>query len=65
MIEAETTREALYSASVARYRERRRKEIRAQWYCYFCRMADGLRSRAEEYSARAEALMETDEEEET
>lgn len=58
MIEAETTREALYSASVARYRERRRKEIRAQWYGFYCRMADSLRRRAEDYERRAEDLCE-------
>lgn len=44
--------------SVRRYHARQRKEVRAQWYAYFCRLADSLRSRAEEYDRRAEALME-------
>ncbi len=55
--------EVMYAESVRRYNARRynarrRKEIRAQWYCYFSRLADSLRSRAAEYDARAEALME-------
>lgn len=58
MIQADLEREVLYSESVRRYRERRRREIRAAWYCYFCRLADSLRSRAAEYDAKAEALLE-------
>lgn len=58
MTEAETAREELYAGSVHRYRERCRKEIRAEWYCYFRRLADSLRSRAAEYDRRAEALLE-------
>lgn len=50
--------EPSYAESVRRYHARRRKEVRAQWYAYFCRLADSLRSRAEEYDRRAEALME-------
>lgn len=52
--------EAGYVQSVRRYNARRRKEIRAEWYGFFCRMADSLRARAEEYDRRAEALMEPD-----
>jgi hypothetical protein len=54
----ERPEEASYAESVRRYHARQRKEVRAQWYAYFCRLADSLRSRAEEYDRRAEALME-------
>lgn len=54
-------REESYMESVRRYNAQRRKEIQAEWYCYFCRIAESLRARAEEYDRRAEALMETDE----
>jgi hypothetical protein len=50
--------EPSYGESVRRYHERRRKELRAEWYCYFCRLAESLRSRAAEYDRRAEDLME-------
>lgn len=51
-------RDELWAASVRRYHERRRKEIRAEWYCYFCGLAESLRSRAAEADRRAEAFLE-------
>jgi hypothetical protein len=50
--------EPSYAESVRRYHERQRKEVRALWYAYFCRLAESLRSRAAEYDRRAEALLE-------
>lgn len=55
---AQREREELWEASVRRDRERRRREIRAEWYGFFCRMADALRARAAEYDERAEELLE-------
>jgi hypothetical protein len=54
----EREREEMYMESVRRYHARNRKQIRAEWYAYFRRIADSLRARAEEYDQRAEALME-------
>jgi hypothetical protein len=50
--------EELWKASVRRYNARRREENRLAWCDYFGRLAAGLRSRAEEYDHRAEALLE-------
>jgi len=54
----EREREGMYMESVRRYHANNRKQIRAEWYAYFCRIADSLRARAEEYDQRAEELME-------
>ena len=58
MRSAEAQREELYAASVGRHREQERRRARAEWYAFFCRMADALRAQAAEYDERAEALME-------
>lgn len=58
MTMAERAREELWHESVRRYNARRRKEVRAQWYGFYCRMADSLRRRAEDYERRAEDLCE-------
>ena len=52
--------EESYMESVRRHRARRRRELQAAWYCYFCRLADSLRSRAAEYDERALKLLEDD-----
>jgi 16S rRNA A1518/A1519 N6-dimethyltransferase RsmA/KsgA/DIM1 with predicted DNA glycosylase/AP lyase activity len=54
----EREREEMYMESVRKYHTRNRKQIRAEWYAYFRRIAESLRRRAEEYDRRAEALME-------
>lgn len=51
-------REEAWKASVRRYNEHRRQQLRIEWHAYFCRLAACLRSRAEEYDRRAERLME-------
>jgi hypothetical protein len=51
-------RDELWKASVAAYNARRREEHRRQWCDYFRRIATSLRSRAEEYDHRAQALLE-------
>lgn len=55
---AEREREVMYAASVRRFNERRRREIQAEWFTFFSRMAESMRGRAEEYERRAEALCE-------
>jgi hypothetical protein len=49
-------REELWKASVRLYNARRREENRQAWCDYFCRLAESLRARAEEYDNRARAL---------
>lgn len=44
--------------SVRRYNVRRREANRREWCDYFERLATSLRSRAEEYDDRAQALLE-------
>jgi hypothetical protein len=51
-------RDELWKASVAAYNARRREENRLAWCGYFERLATSLRSRAEEYDDRAQALLE-------
>ena len=48
----------LWRQSVAHYNARKREEHRRQWCDYFGRIATSLRSRAEEYDHRAQALLE-------
>jgi hypothetical protein len=50
--------EPLYMESVRRYEDRKREVNRLAWCEYFGRIAAGLRSRAEEYDHRAQALLE-------
>jgi hypothetical protein len=47
-----------WQVSVRRYNVRRREENRLAWCDYFERLATSLRSRAEEYDDRAQALLE-------
>ena len=49
-----------WQESVRRYNVRRREENRLLWCDYFSHLAGSLRTRAEEYDHRAQALMETD-----
>ena len=48
----------LWQESVRRYNARKREENRREWCDYFVRLAASLRSRAEEYDDRAQALLE-------
>ena len=50
--------EPSYLESVRRYNARQRREVRAAWYSFFCRMADNHRSLSENYERRAESLQE-------
>src|SRR5215208_2181947 len=50
--------EELWKESVRRYNARRQEENRLAWCDYFGRIATSLRSRAEEYDHRAQALLE-------
>ncbi|MEJ7815964.1 MAG: hypothetical protein WKF53_12395 [Rubrobacter sp.] len=52
--------EAMYAASVRRFKARQRDHIRWEWVRHFDRMADSHRRLSEDYERRAEALMETD-----
>ena len=51
----------MWAASVRREQERKRREVRTEWYCYFCRLTDSLRRSAEESDRKAAALLEDDE----
>ncbi len=53
---AQREREDLWEASVRRDRERRRCEIRAEWFAFFCRMAQAHAGIAKDYERRAEEL---------
>jgi hypothetical protein len=48
----------LWKESVRRYNARRREANRLAWQGYFERLAASLRSRAQEYDHRAQALLE-------
>ncbi len=50
--------EDLWKASERRHHERLRRERRAEWYCYWSALADSLRRSADEFEAKAEALLE-------
>jgi hypothetical protein len=54
MTTAEREREAVWEKSVRRNRERRRREIRAEWFAHFCRMADNHARISQDYQRRAE-----------
>jgi hypothetical protein len=47
----------LWQESVRRYYARKREQNRREWCDYFERLATSLRSRAEEYDDRAQALL--------
>jgi hypothetical protein len=49
--------EMLWKSSVRRHNEKLRRGRRGEWYCYFSALASSLRKRAEEYEAKAGALL--------
>jgi hypothetical protein len=51
-------RDELWKASVSAYNARRREENRLAWSDYFSHLASALRTRAEDYDHRAQALLE-------
>ena len=53
---AQREREDLWEGSVRRDRERRRREIRAEWFGFFSRMAQAHAGIAKDYERRAEEL---------
>lgn len=50
--------EELWRDSERRYHDRRRRWLRAQWFAHYSGLAHSLRSRADEFERRAEALCE-------
>ncbi len=56
--------ERMWELSARRHREKLRRENAAAWYSHFCGLADSLRRSADEFDARAAALLEDDEREE-
>lgn len=48
--------EVMYAESVRRYNARQRKEARAAWFAFFCRMAANHARISEDYERRAEEL---------
>ena len=58
MTTAEREREDLWEASLRRDHERRRREIRAEWFGFFSRMAESHARIAKDYERRAEELCE-------
>lgn len=58
MTTGEREREELWQESVRRDRGRRRREIRAEWFAFFSRMAESHARLAEDYERRAEELCE-------
>ena len=49
--------ELMWAESERRHREKTRRANRALWYSYFANVAASLRGLADEYDARAEALL--------
>ena len=49
--------------SVRKHHEKLRRQRRAEWYGFYCRLADSLRKSAEHFEAKALALLEPDEKE--
>jgi hypothetical protein len=52
----ERPEEEAWRASVRRYHSHQRKEIAAQWFAHFCRMAANHARIAQDYERRAEEL---------
>ena len=52
--------EELWKASARKHNAKLRRQHRAEWYGFYCRLADSLRASAERYERRAEELLETD-----
>ena len=50
--------EMMWKASVRKHNARLRRERRAEWFCYFSALADSLRRSADEFDAKASALLE-------
>ncbi len=50
--------EMAWKASVRRHNARLRRQHRAEWFAYFSTLASSLRASADEFDARAEALLE-------
>jgi hypothetical protein len=57
-VDARAEREALWRESHSRFENARHRRRVAEWFSYFCRMADRHRELAESYEARAEQLCE-------
>jgi hypothetical protein len=50
--------EMAWKASVRRHNARLRRQHRAAWFCYWSALADSLRKSADEFEAKAQALLE-------
>ncbi len=49
--------EDLWEASVKKDKERKRRQRRGEWFCYWSALADSLRRSASYYEAKAQALL--------
>ncbi len=56
--EAANAEEELWRSSVRKHSAKIRRRHRAEWFCYFSNLADALRKSADEFDARAAALLE-------
>ncbi len=56
--EEQNALEAMWAASERRVLAKRREENRQAWIVYFSHLAHGCRQRAQEYEAKADALIE-------
>jgi hypothetical protein len=50
--------EMAWKASVRKHHAKLRRQHKAEWYCYFCGLADSMRRSAQEFDRKAEALLE-------
>ena len=50
--------EVAWKASVRRHHAKLRQQHRAEWFCYWSALADSLRKSADEFEAKAQALLE-------
>ena len=53
--------EQAWKASARKHNAKLRRQHRAEWFAYFSNLADSLRRSADEFDARASALLEDDE----
>ncbi len=51
-------RDELWKASIAVHNERKRRQLVAEWFGFYCKMADSHAALAEHYERRAEELCE-------
>jgi hypothetical protein len=55
-VDARAEREAIWRESLERFQNARHRRMVAEWFAFYCRMADRHRKLSESYEQRAEAL---------